>query len=259
MSWPDGVIAAFDIETTGLSAESDELVQVAVLYVDRDGQLLPDSWTTLVNPGRPIPPESIAVHGITSARAERDGIPAEEAARQTLDRLAAAAARAVPVVIFNAPFDLGFMHVRASRLRTALPELIVIDPLVCDRAADKYRPGSRTLEALAKHYACAAEHLHDAAADAAVSVAVARAIARQYPEIGGASLADLHRQQIAWHADWAENFADYQRRAGRDIASIDEGWPVPRRLSSDRLEPAAPATERDVSHRTESRPWWRFW
>jgi DNA polymerase-3 subunit epsilon len=259
MTWADGVLAAFDIETTGLSPESDEIVQVAVISVDRDGRLLPDSWTTIVNPGRPIPPEVVAVHGITSERAERDGIPAEEAARQTLDRLAALAARDVPVVIYNAPFDLGFMQVRAGRLGTTLPELLVIDPLVCDRHADKYRRGSRKLEAVARHYGCAAEGLHDAEHDSAVSVAVARAIARQYPEIGASSLADLHRQQTAWYADWAVDFAAYQRRAGRDGDSVDEGWPVPRRLSSQRFEPAGQATEHAAPHPTESRPWWRLW
>lgn len=238
MSWADSVIAAFDIETTGLDPVLDEIVQVAIVYVDGDGQLLPDSWTTIVNPGRPISPESVAVHGITDERAARDGIPADEAARRILERLASTAAGGVPIVVCNAPFDLGFMQVRARRLHLVLPNVTVIDPLVCDRAADRYRSGSRTLKAMAEHYGCPAEQLHDAAHDAAASVAVARAIAHRYPEIGRSSVADLYHRQIAWHADWAENFVLYQRRAGRDTASIDKGWPVPRRLS---------------------RPWWRFW
>lgn len=192
MSWADGVIAAFDLETTGFSPTTDEIVQIALVHVDRDGRLLPDSWSTLVNPGRPIAPGAFSVHGISNEQAEREGISADEAARGILERLDAIAAGRIPLVVYNAPFDLGFMRVRAERLSRSLPDLIVIDPLVHDRRLDPSRPGSRKLVDVARHYECAAQHLHDATNDAVVSVAVARAMARRYPEFGGVSLDALH-------------------------------------------------------------------
>ena len=213
--WPDGVIASFDIETTGLSPESDEIIQVAILYIDRDGRVLPNSWTSIVNPGRPSSPQAFAVHGITDDRAAREGISAGDAAREILIRLRAVADDHIPLVVYNAPFDLGFMHVRASRFGTVLPELIVIDPLVCDRALEARRTGSRTLGAVAAYYGCTADGLHDAQNDAAVAVAIARAIAQKYPHIGQSTLIDLHRQQSIWS------------RGQRGAA----GWPVPDRYS----------------------------
>ena len=221
--WPDGVIASFDIETTGLSPESDEIIQVAILYIDRDGRVLPNSWTSIVNPGRPSSPQAFAVHGITDDRAAREGISAGDAAREILIRLRAVADDHIPLVVYNAPFDLGFMHVRASRFGTVLPELIVIDPLVCDRALDARRTGSRTLGAVAAYYGCTADGLHDAQNDAAVAVAIARAIAQKYPHIGQSTLIDLHRQQSIWS------------RGQRGAA----GWPVPDRYSVGRAQAEA--------------------
>jgi len=260
MTWVDGVIAAFDIETTGIDPVSDELVQVAVLQIDSTGQVMPESWSSLVSPGRPIPPEAVAVHGITSERAAREGIALDHAIRETLRRLQAAAASGIPVVVYNAPFDLGFMKVRAARLGISLPELAVIDPLVCDRAVDTYRRGSRTLGAVAAHYGCAAEELHDAAADAAVSVAVARAMGSRYAELGSSSLDELHRRQVVWHRAWAENFASYLRGQGRDASSVDPCWPLPRSLSE--IVPPPETVQLPASAAPAAgtkRPWWRFW
>ena len=192
MSWADGVIAAFDLETTGFSPNTDEIVQIALVHVDSDGRLLPDSWSTLVDPGRPIAAGAFAVHGISNERAEREGISAADAALGILERLEAIAAARIPLVVYNAPFDLGFMRVRAERLNRSLPELIVIDPLAHDRRLDPSRLGSRKLVDVARHYECEALRLHDATNDAVVSVAVARAMARRYPEFGGASLDALY-------------------------------------------------------------------
>lgn len=56
--------AVVDTETTGL-AETDKIVELAIVTM-RFGQVI-DTFSTLVNPGVPIPPEATAVHGITDA------------------------------------------------------------------------------------------------------------------------------------------------------------------------------------------------
>ena len=57
---PDYVV--FDLETTGLSPKRDEVIEIAALKV-RDGSVV-DEFSTLVNPGRPIPRGASAVNGI---------------------------------------------------------------------------------------------------------------------------------------------------------------------------------------------------
>ena len=250
--WADSMLAAFDLETTGLDAVTDEIVQAAFILIQPDGTLHPDSWSTIVNPGQPIPPDSTAVHGITQERAAAEGIPAVEAHHHILDRLQHAAMNGIPVVVYNAPFDIGFMHVRAARLGRVLPDPVVFDPLTCDRALDKYRRDSRKLIDMAAHYGCTTDQLHDARFDCMAAVAVARAIAKRFPRVGTAAPEELRELQASWYRNWATNFEDYLERQGRP-SQIDPGWPIPERLLP------APEVASGASPASRLRPWWRLW
>lgn len=53
----------FDLETTGLSPEKDEIIEISGIKV-RDGRAA-EEFSTLVNPGRPIPSGATKVNGIT--------------------------------------------------------------------------------------------------------------------------------------------------------------------------------------------------
>jgi DNA polymerase III subunit epsilon len=55
----------FDVESTGLNVVRDRIIQIALIKMRKDGK--PDEqYSTLVNPGIPIPDESTAIHGITA-------------------------------------------------------------------------------------------------------------------------------------------------------------------------------------------------
>jgi len=53
----------FDLETTGVDVENDRIVQLALIRVEPDGSRT--TFSSLVDPQRPIPPAATAVHGIT--------------------------------------------------------------------------------------------------------------------------------------------------------------------------------------------------
>lgn len=55
-------LVVFDLETTGIDVEKDRIVQIALIRVMPDRRR--ETYETLVNPERPIPPEASAVHGI---------------------------------------------------------------------------------------------------------------------------------------------------------------------------------------------------
>lgn len=99
-------IAVIDTETTGLSAYSDRLVEVAVqlLHVDHAGQLLAlvDVYQSLHDPGIRIPRDAMAVHGITDAMVKGHKIDA-----QRLDDILR---RADLVIAHNSGFDKGFVR-----------------------------------------------------------------------------------------------------------------------------------------------------
>lgn len=56
-------LIVFDLETTGLVAGSDRIIELAAVKVMPDGEEISKCW--LLNPCVPIPPETSEIHGIT--------------------------------------------------------------------------------------------------------------------------------------------------------------------------------------------------
>ncbi|MBS0374220.1 MAG: DNA polymerase III subunit epsilon [Proteobacteria bacterium] len=103
------IAIVLDTETTGVSRDSDQMIEIALLrfeYAVATGDVLriTDVYSGLEDPGRPIPPESTAIHGITDAMV----------AGKTLDeaRIAGIVRDATLVVAHNAAFDRPFVEAR---------------------------------------------------------------------------------------------------------------------------------------------------
>ena len=56
-------IVFFDLETTGVSHATDRIIEIAAVKLMPGNQKV--SWVKRLNPGRPIPPDATAIHGIT--------------------------------------------------------------------------------------------------------------------------------------------------------------------------------------------------
>ncbi len=100
MSRPYPPLAFVDLETTGGSAQSDRITEVAILRLSPDGV---DEWSTLVNPGRPIPRPIQSLTGINDAMV---------ASAPTFEDVAAEIAQRLAGHVFvahNARFDHGFL------------------------------------------------------------------------------------------------------------------------------------------------------
>jgi DNA polymerase-3 subunit epsilon len=231
MSWHNRRLAAFDLETTGIDSESDRIVTAAVSVVGDGRPSAFHAW--LLDPGIPIPPGASAVHGITTERARAEGRPPLEAIEEIVALLAEQLLQGVPVVAFNARFDLTCLDREARRHgiaplleRVGGPDgMLVVDPHVLDKRVDRYRKGKRTLGAVCAHYNVPLDDAHDSHADALAAARVAWRLGQAYEELRTLELRTLHEQQIAWAAEQAASFEDYLRRNGRD-ERIEQAWPI---------------------------------
>ncbi|MFG1667137.1 3'-5' exonuclease [Streptomyces sp. Y7] len=232
MGWHRELMIGFDLETTGTDPREARIVTAAVIEV-RDGQPIGHKeW--LADPGVEIPADAVAVHGISNERAAAEGRPADQVANAVADVLVGYWNTGVPVVAYNAAFDLSLLS--AELRRYGLPSLRdrlggrepapVIDPYTIDRWADRYRRGKRNLEAVCREYGVVLDSAHDASADALAAARLACAIAVRHPKIAGLGPAELHGRQIEWYAEWAADFQNFLRRKGDVTAVVDGTWPL---------------------------------
>jgi DNA polymerase-3 subunit epsilon len=218
-------LGVFDLETTGIDVESARIVTAHVGLIDMTGaSIVEGSW--LADPGVEIPAGAAAVHGITTEQARADGRPAGEVVAEIVAAIEAVFARGIPLVIYNAPYDLTLLDREARRHGIASPVIgNIVDPLVIDKAVDTFRKGKRTLEVCAELYGVTLSDAHDAGADAIAAGRVAQAIAMKFPDELAISAEELHRKQVVWCSDQASSFQDYMRRQ-RDPAYVADGrWP----------------------------------
>lgn len=232
MGWHRELLIGFDLETTGTDPHGARIVTGAVIEV-RDGEpTARREW--LADPGVPIPADAVAVHGVSNERAAAEGSPAAQVADAIAGALTAHWGAGVPVVAYNAAFDLTLLS--AELRRHGLPSLRdrlggtdpgpVVDPYTIDRSVDRYRRGKRTLEAVCAEYGVPLDAAHDATADALAAVRLARAIADRHPRVAALDPAELHRRQIDWYAGWAADFQAFLRRKGDPTAVVDGTWPL---------------------------------
>ncbi|MGW3075954.1 MULTISPECIES: exonuclease domain-containing protein [unclassified Kitasatospora] len=232
MSWWQQPLVGFDLETTGTDPAVDRIVTAAL--VDTVGAALVGTAHWLLDPGVPIPAEAEAIHGIGDEVARSKGRPAKEAVEEIAAALCERIADGRPVVAFNAPFDLSLLDAELRRHglatlaeRLGRPVGPVLDALVIDRAVDKYRKGSRTLQRVCELYGVELTDAHEAGSDALAAVRVAVALAGRYPnEVGALDPAELHRRQIDWYRQWAESLQAWLRRGKDPQAVVDPRWPA---------------------------------
>ncbi|MFG2193416.1 3'-5' exonuclease [Streptomyces sp. NPDC048639] len=232
MSWTSRPLAAFDLETTGTDIETDRIVTAAIVAVDPDGRL-PEPRTWLLDPGVTIPQQASAIHGISTDHAREHGTQAAPAIEEITSAVAEVLNSGTPLVVMNARYDLSLLDRECRRhgIKTLGDRLSgkaspVIDPLVLDKHVDRYRKGSRNLQALCTHYGVPLDHAHNAVADAVAAVRAARSMGIKHTVIGALAPADLHNLQVRAAAEQAASLQKYLRRTSDPKATVEAAWPI---------------------------------
>jgi DNA polymerase-3 subunit epsilon len=201
---PPGPIASqsyvvLDLEATGLRpTQGDALLAIGAVRL-RDMEPVA-RFETLVDPGRPIPPEGIAYHGITEDRVR--GAPrAPEAIAAFLDF-----ARDAVLVAHNAAFDRTLLFMEEHRGAPPVP-----NPMLCSLLTSRWLDPQETdhsLDGLCGRAGIVIEGRHEALGDAEATAALWVSLLARSGARGVENLQELVRRSrmTSQMAETAEHF-----------------------------------------------------
>lgn len=212
-----------DTETTGLRPGPDRVIEVACVRV-RGGEVI-DTFQSLINPGRRIPPFIAQFTGITSEMVS-DAPTAKEIMPDVMAFIGDAT-----VVGHNVGFDIGFLSYEAQLIGRAFPP----DGLDTIPLARRFCPGLKRfkLDMVATHLNVQTHNRHRALGDATVTAAVFLRILELAREQRIATLGQLRRRlqlPVAWSGDITQH----------NPAGKNEKWRADGKIASSSLPTTRP-------------------
>ena len=167
-------ICFFDLETTGIEVAKDRIVEISILKVFPNGNKESKTW--LVNPEMVIPPNVIAVHGITNEKIANE-LTFRELASQIYTMI-----KDSDLAGFNSDrFDIPLL---AEELLRAGVDFDMKSRVSVDVQTIFHKMEERTLSAALKFYCGKSlENAHSAAADTMATYEILMAQLERYPEL----------------------------------------------------------------------------
>ena len=167
-------ICFFDLETTGIEVAKDRIVEISILKVFPNGNKESKTW--LVNPEMVIPPNVIAVHGITNEKIANEPT-FRELASQIYTMI-----KDSDLAGFNSDrFDIPLL---AEELLRAGVDFDMKSRVSVDVQTIFHKMEERTLSAALKFYCGKSlENAHSAAADTMATYEILKAQLERYPEL----------------------------------------------------------------------------
>ncbi|NAS29752.1 3'-5' exonuclease [Flavobacteriaceae bacterium R38] len=167
-------ICFFDLETTGTDITKDRVVEISILKVFPNGNRESKTW--LVNPERPIPPQVVAIHGISDEKV------ANEPTFKELSKQIHNMIKDSDLAGYNSDrFDIPLL---AEELLRADVDFDMKNRVSVDVQTIFHKMEKRTLEAAYKFY-CDKElkNAHSAEADTTATYEVLKAQLERYDEL----------------------------------------------------------------------------
>ena len=202
-------ICFFDLETTGIEVAKDRIVEISIFKVFPNGNKESKTW--LVNPEMVIPPQVIAVHGITNEKV------ANEPTFKELAPQIQAMIKDSDLAGFNSDrFDIPLL---AEELLRAGLDFDMKSRVSVDIQTIFHKMEERTLSAALKFYCGKSlENAHSAEADTMATYEILKAQLERYPELENdmKSLAEFTTRKRS--ADFA-GFIGYDKE-GEEVFSF---------------------------------------
>lgn len=210
-----GPLVGFDIESTGVDQFEDRVVTFSMVYsAHTNADPVTLEWN--IDPGVEIAEGATAVHGISTAYAREFFMDASKAMPYIARRMEKIVGMEIPFVIYNAPFDTTMIYEEFERYNVPLQytreEMFarVIDPLVIDKACDKYRKGSRKLTDTAALYGYDLTNAHNSTADVIATLHITRQLGKFFKP--GMTIEMLQEFQKDAKIEQSTSFQQYLRK-----------------------------------------------
>ncbi|MFH9403311.1 exonuclease domain-containing protein [Streptomyces sp. NPDC017638] len=243
-SWHLQRMAALDFESSDKDADTARIVTCALILVN--GGVPTDTRTWLLNPGIPMQPEAIKVHGITDEYAAEHGMPAEQGIGEIAKAITEVVAAGIPLVGHNiGGYDLNLLDRECQRhLGDSLegicrqPLTRVIDTMVLDRYCAPFRKrisetqGPYQMRTTAETYGLPwdEDQAHGAEYDALMSARAAYKMGviahtpyrlrpdwvlnlrvNRFNALRDVTVEELHTRQVEWYREDAERYQKWLR------------------------------------------------
>jgi DNA polymerase III epsilon subunit family exonuclease len=148
----------FDLETTGLTANKHEVLEIGAIRVNRDS-INHETYQSLIKPTRKVPAKITELTGITQKMVDLEGVALDLALREFREFVGD-----LRLVSFNAEFDMAFLH--AATTTAGVPAFR--NPVSCAlKMSRRAWPGRKSyrLAELAKDGGLSSEGTHRALGD----------------------------------------------------------------------------------------------
>lgn len=198
-------IVAVDIESTGIDPEQDAILEIGA--VKFDGRRIEGEWSTLINPGRRVPPFITQLTGITDNMVRQaPGI------REVINQLAEFAGDA-PILGQRIAFDLSFLRRHGLFRNNEVIDTYDLAAVMMPRA------GRYNLGALGQQLNILLPATHRALDDARVTQAVYQQIFEQMLAMPIELLVEIGQlgDELAWNGEWA--FRQAMRARSQEIVA----------------------------------------
>jgi predicted DnaQ family exonuclease/DinG family helicase len=196
------IYVSLDIETTGLRAETDFIIEIGAIKFNLEGQAL-DTWSTLVNPQAPIPPKIQRITGIKQLDVASAPLLRDVSAKLY------AFVQGAHIVGHNIQFDLGFLARKGFGLANTRLDTFELASIVLPKMR------SYSLEQLTKALEIPSPAYHRALADATLTKDLFLALVARALDLDLETVQEINR--LAAKVDWGlrDIFREIERQKAR--------------------------------------------
>lgn len=131
------IVTGLDLETTGLNEPEHRIIEIALLLFDSDSRKLLGKFVRRFNPGRPIDPKALEIHGITFESVAH--LPKLEEDLEAVGYIQRILTKTDVLVAHNGiDFDMPFLSREFARIGKLLPYPPMVDTMKQGRWATPY-------------------------------------------------------------------------------------------------------------------------